>query len=144
MVLHDINEAEREALRGRQFSGAFRGKQTWSRWLVESYFQHWSWYNPNAGAKSGDGDGDDDGGSGNGKRPNLMDGWAYFEHFTLPRRFEASGDGGGILLGGKGHHIRAPPGEVEGTELYGLSTPMESLSGEYVAPGTSSACVKIR
>ena len=54
--------------------------------------------------------------------PSLAKGWAYFEHFTLPRRFESKSGG---------HHIRAPPGEANGTSLYSsFGTPMESLSGK--------------
>ena len=58
----------------------------------------------------------------NSNAPSLSKGWAYFEHFTLPRRFESKSGG---------HHIRAPPGEAKHTRLYGaFMTPQESLSGK--------------
>lgn len=87
------------------FLGAGLGKQTWSRYLVEKYLKHYKWYYPNRD---------------NADTPPLANGWAYFEHFTLPRRFvNKSG----------GNHIRAPPGERHHTKLYSvLGTPLDSLS----------------
>ncbi|KAL7535279.1 hypothetical protein ACHAXR_006394 [Thalassiosira sp. AJA248-18] len=106
--------------------GGVLGKQTWSRYLVMNYFSKYKWYNPNVDNRrltqyiysqpnthiisphySPD-------------APSLAKGWAYFEHFTLPRRFDSKSGG---------HHIRAPPGEAKSTKLYSaFGTPMESLS----------------
>lgn len=99
LVLNDLTEEDNKFL----FTTVI-GKQTWSRYLVENHLRHYKWYNPNLN---------------NLKAPSLSKGWAYFEHFTLPRRF-----------GSGGAHIRSPPGErVRDTKLYGVfTTPMESLS----------------
>mmetsp|Transcript_5812 Transcript_5812/g.13266 ORF Transcript_5812/g.13266 Transcript_5812/m.13266 type:complete len:1004 (-) Transcript_5812:1353-4364(-) len=102
LVLKDLAEEERSTT----LLSTSLGKQTWSRYLVIKYLQHYKWYNPNRD---------------NPASPSLSKGWAYFEHFTLPRRFEEKS--GGV-------HIRAPPGENgKGTRLYSaFMTPMESLS----------------
>lgn len=101
-MLQDLAAEEQATL-----LGAGLGKQTWSRYLVEKYFQHYKWYNPNR----------------DNPDISLSKGWAYFEHFTLPRRFEEKSGG---------MDIRAPPGEKKGTKLYGaFTTPQESLSGEF-------------
>ncbi len=86
--------------------GGVLGKQTWSRYIVETYLKHYKWYNPNRD---------------NPEAPSLSNGWAYFEHFTLPRRFRNK-------VGG--HHIRAPPGSGHDTKLYSVLTmPVEALVG---------------
>jgi hypothetical protein len=73
--------------------------------LVERYLKHYKWYYPNRD---------------NVDTPPLANGWAYFEHFTLPRRFDKK-------VGG--NHIRAPPGERHHTKLYSvLGTPLDSLA----------------
>ena len=51
--------------------GAGLGKQTWSRYFVENYLSKYKWYNPNR----------------DNPDLSLSKGWAYFEHFTLPRSF---------------------------------------------------------
>ena len=103
LVLQDLAAEDKRAT----LLGAGLGKQTWSRYLVENYLQHYKWYNPNRD---------------NPDAPSLSKGWAYFEHFTLPRRFESKSGG---------HHIRAPPGEAKHTKLYSaFMTPQESLSGK--------------
>jgi len=102
LVLQDLAAGEQATL-----LGAGLGKQTWSRYLVENYLRHYGWYNPNR---------DDP------DAPSLSKGWAYFEFFTLPRRFA-----GGRGFGNKA--IRAPPGEAKNTSLYNwFMTPQESLS----------------
>lgn len=84
--------------------GAGLGKQTWSRYFVENYLSKYKWYNPNR----------------DNPDLSLSKGWAYFEHFTLPRRF---------LVKSGGHHVRAPPGETKETKLYSaFLTPQSSLS----------------
>lgn len=101
LVLQDLATEEQQS----NLLTATLGKQTWSRYIVENYLQHYKWYNPNLHKSDA---------------PNLSKGWAYFEHFTLPRRFDSKSGG---------HHIRAPPGEREGTKLYSaFMTPQESLS----------------
>ena len=52
--------------------------------------------------------------------PKLSKGWAFFEYFTLPRKYDKLG----------GHDIRAPPGEApDNTVLYpAFTTGQASLS----------------
>ena len=99
LVLNQLAEAEHTSL-----LGAGLGKQTWSRYLVDNYFSKYKWYNPNR----------------DNPDISLAKGWAYFEHFTLPRRFATKSGG---------HHVRAPPGETNETKLYSaFLTPQSSLS----------------
>jgi len=99
LVLNQLAEAEQSSL-----LGAGLGKQTWSRYLVDNYFSKYKWYNPNRDSPD----------------ISLAKGWAYFEHFTLPRRFVTKSGG---------HHMRAPPGETNETKLYSaFLTPQSSLS----------------
>ncbi len=99
LVLDQLAEAEHTSL-----MGGVLGKQTWSRYLVDNYFSKYKWYNPNR----------------DNPDISLAKGWAYFEHFTLPRRFAAKSGG---------HHVRAPPGETNETKLYSaFRTPQDSLS----------------
>ena len=86
------------------FLEATLGKKTWSRYLVDNYLSHFKWYNPNK----------------DNTDVSLAKGWAYFEHFTLPRRF-------GTKSGG--HRVRAKPGETTDTILYSaFLTPQSALS----------------
>mmetsp|Transcript_33207 Transcript_33207/g.71749 ORF Transcript_33207/g.71749 Transcript_33207/m.71749 type:complete len:1011 (-) Transcript_33207:218-3250(-) len=81
--------------------------QTWSRYFVEKYFSHYKWYNPNRDVEGA---------------PSIRKGWAYFEHFTLPRRYKEK-------VGG--HRTRSPPGEGDEntTKLYSyFGTGEQSLS----------------
>eukprot|EP00804_Cyclotella_cryptica_P013338 CCRYP_005119-RB/>CCRYP_005119-RB protein AED:0.07 eAED:0.07 QI:209/1/1/1/0.77/0.7/10/1560/999 len=91
-----------------------RGRETWSRYLVENYFSRWKWYNPNLS---------------NPTAPPLSHGWAFFEYFTLPRRFlHDNGDNDNTKH--HGVYIRAPPGEeASRTELYSwILTPLSAMS----------------
>ncbi|KAL9178347.1 hypothetical protein ACHAXT_001775 [Thalassiosira profunda] len=111
IVLQNLEEEERATIIGGAWDGVL-GKTTWSRYLVENYFSKMRWYYPNRD---------------NEDAPSLGKGWAYFEHFTLPRRFHAKSGG---------HHTRAPPGEAENTKLYSvLGTPQESLSDWGIGTG---------
>ena len=103
IVLADLAADEQATL-----LGAGRGNGTWSRYLVEKHLSKYTWYNPNRD---------------NPDTPSLSKGWAYFEHFTLPRRFDQER---------AGHDVRAPPGELKKhTRLYRVfRTRLESLSGE--------------
>ena len=80
LVLADLAAEEKLS-----FLSAGLGKQTWSRYLVERYLRHYKWYYPNRD---------------NVDTPPLANGWAYFEHFTLPRRFDkkVGGPVGPLLL----------------------------------------------
>jgi hypothetical protein len=99
LVLGQLAAEERTSL-----LGAGLGKQTWSRYFADNYLSKYKWYNPNR----------------DNPDISLAKGWAYFEHFTLPRRF-ATKTGG--------HHVRAPPGETKETKLYSaFRTPQSSLS----------------
>ena len=98
LILGQLAEEDRTTL-----MGGMLGKQTWSRYFVTNYLSKYKWYNPN--------------------RDNaellLEKGWAYFEYFTLPRRFATKSGG---------RHVRAPPGEKKDTKLYSaLLTPQSSL-----------------
>ena len=103
--------------------GAGLCKQTWSRYFVENYLSKYKWYNPNR----------------DNPDVSLAKGWAYFEHFTLPRRFATKSGG---------HHVRAPPGETRETKLYSaFLTPQSSLSdwgigvGMYVSHSSHSILI---
>lgn len=99
LVLDQLAGAEQTSL-----IGGVLGKQTWSRYLVDNYFSKYKWYNPNR----------------DNPDISLAKGWCYFEHFTLPRRFATKSGG---------HHVRAPPGEINETKLYSaFRTPQDSLS----------------
>ena len=83
---------------------AIMGKQTWSRYLVTTYFQYFRWYNPRLKK-------DADDGASNNEEVTLSKGWAFFEHFTLPRHI--------IDDTKQSSYIRARAGETsENTELY--------------------------
>lgn len=87
---------------------AVLGKETWSRYLVENYLQYWSWYNPNAGKvnnRNGDGSVEE-------STVTLSKGWAFFEHFTLPRHYANAAS--------SNSYIRARAGETSDTQLYSL------------------------
>lgn len=95
------------------------GKETWSRYLVENYLQYWRWYNPNAGRVKNANDGSSNGNNNDNNNNvdesttvTLSKGWAFFEHFTLPRHYATATSSNGYL--------RARAGETADTQLYSL------------------------
>lgn len=104
VVLQDISAQPTMGL-----AEAGLGKETWSRYLVENYLQHWGWYNPNAKKINHT---DDD-----KEKVTLSKGWAFFEHFTLPRHYVGDSTSG---YAKQNNYIRARAGETADTELYSI------------------------
>ena len=99
-------------------SDAGLGRETWSRYLVENYFQHWKWYNPNVGNSQGTRD--------KNEEVTLSKGWAFFEHFTLPRHYVGDSSASSSK---QSRYIRARAGETSDTELYSVFfTPRSAFS----------------
>ena len=102
--------------------------KTFGRRLVENFLMKMRWYNPNLNKDYDDDGDDDDDGESNTRRPDLREGWAFYEHITLARHFELDEDGKRVR---RAENIeRAEPGERrEKTELYSFwKTPGESLN----------------
>lgn len=86
---------------------------------MENYFQYWGWYNPNAKKTSNAGENDIE-------EVTLSKGWAFFEYFTLPRKYCGDATTGSDK---HGSYIRARAGETAETELYSvLFTPRSALA----------------
>jgi hypothetical protein len=102
LILTQIQEEQSSLL------GAGLGRQTFSRYFVEHYLSKYKWYNPNR----------------DNPDLSLAKGWAYFEHFTLPRRFVTKSGG---------HHVRAPPGETRGEMSVGFLSTSSLRNKLYVA-----------
>lgn len=83
------------------------GKETWSRYLVENYFQHFRWYNPRAAKITNSASNQQE------EEVTLSKGWAFFEHFTLPRHYVNDS-----ATAKQSSYIRSRPGETTSTELY--------------------------
>jgi hypothetical protein len=86
------------------------GAKTLSRRFVEKFLMHRKWYNPQRDSTDPD-------------KPDLAQGWAFYEHVTLPRRFVTDQTAETTFE-------RAEPGEEDhATELYSpLATPERALN----------------
>ena len=86
------------------------GTKTLSRRFVEKFLMHRKWYNPQRDSTDPD-------------KPNLAQGWAFYEHVTLPRRFVTDQTAEATFE-------RAEPGEGDhATELFSpLKTPERALN----------------
>ena len=86
------------------------GAKTLSRRLVDKFLMHRKWYNPQRDSTDPD-------------KPDLAQGWAFYEHVTLPRRFVTDQTAETTFE-------RAEPGEQDHTtELFSpLTTPERALN----------------
>ena len=105
-----LSEAELERVM-KEFSNEDEvGAKTLSRRLVEKFLMHRKWYNPQRDSTDPD-------------KPDLAQGWAFYEHVTLPRRFVTDQTAETTFE-------RAEPGEQgHTTELFSpLTTPERALN----------------
>ena len=105
-----LSEAELERVM-KEFSNEDEvGAKTLSRRLVEKFLMHRKWYNPQRDSTDPD-------------KPDLAQGWAFYEHVTLPRRFVTDQTAETTFE-------RAEPGEQDHTtELFSpLTTPERALN----------------
>ena len=105
-----LSEAELERVM-KEFSKEDEvGAKTLSRRFVEKFLMHRKWYNPQRDSTDPD-------------KPNLAQGWAFYEHVTLPRRFVTDQTAETTFE-------RAEPGEQDhATELFSpLKTPERAMN----------------